>query len=69
MKKTVKILHPIIDGLPEIHVTIGDITLVADLRPSSMRRMEQAGFKFVADGELVGSMREVSIQKSPKIND
>jgi len=67
MKKTVRILHPIpIDrGLPEIHLQIGDITLVADIRPDSLRRMREAGFDFVADGELVGSFREVSMEKTP----
>lgn len=61
-----KPLHPVSveRGLPEIHLTLDQFTLVADIRPDSLRRMLEMGFYFVADGEMVGSMREVSIEKA-----
>lgn len=58
-----QILQNPTNPLPEIHLQIGELTLVADVRPDSLRRYREAGGELAATGETVGSYQVLSFQK------
>jgi hypothetical protein len=48
----------------EAHIDLGDgYFLAADVRPGSLRRLEEIGFELKPTGEVVGSHEVLSIKK------
>ena len=63
-KQLIQILQNPTNPLPEIHLQVGELVIVADVRPDSLRRFNESGGEMVPTGETIGS-HQVFI---PKIN-
>jgi hypothetical protein len=64
-KPSILILQNPTNPLPEIHLQIGELTLVADVRPDSLRRFQEAGGELAATGETIGSHQVFTPKTNP----